>query len=272
MNDFFLAENLVAKEAKFYHAINYADFGAYCRNNAILSRRLLSTLFPDYTKFFSDKLDQDIGVWDRLFGNLNDIGKYFWSYENSTPNAYGPITIVLRKEAWYELTDISITKRTITSVNNEQINHINIDNIFEEFNGHYRLKSGYKGTEVSASNSKIGLNNIAYILIDPININKQSLKKHVLLLLEKTDLLNNGISEKQIIERTVYEVSQKILIEKLLNWARSLRGKLLLNNEQLENSLPNDLKDWFIQLDSWKKRPLASWLTYIYNGTICHLE
>lgn len=272
MSDLLLSLKLIEKEAKFYHAINYSDFGEYCKNGAILSRQLLSTSYPKFTKFFSDRIDIEKGVWGRTFGNLNDIGRYFWSFENSTPNAYGPITIVLRKESWRALRDIAITKRTITSVKNEKITHENVENIFEEFNGHFRLKSGYTGTEVSSSNSKIEFDNIAYLLIDPMIINGQSLKQHVSNLIKDTGLLNNGITANQIKERSVYNEKQKDRISELIEWSQILKGRLIDKNESLENTLPENLNDWFHNIDDWKKGILASWLTYIYNGTISHLE
>ena len=271
MNDIVLSRKLISKEAKFYHAINYADFGAYCSERSILSRQVLSSTYNEFTSFFSDELDKTLNVWNRIFGNLNDIGKYFWKYERATPNAYGPITIVLKKDIWSELSDITITTRTITSLDSKRITDKNVDEIFEEFNGHYRLKLGFTATEVSVLNTKISFDNIAYILIDPMIINGLSLRQHVVNLLVEKNIYNNGITDRQVIERTVYEQSQIDRISKLIEWARILRGNLIIQNEPLEKSLPENLKDWFKQLEDWKKRIMASWLTYIYNGTISKL-
>lgn len=272
LTDLFLREKLKSKEAKLFHAISFSDFAEYCRQRSILSRSVLATNFEGYTRFFSDDVDKELGVWERTFGNLNDFGRYFWQFEAATPNAYGPITIVLGKRCWDTLSDIKITKKTITAEENELLSAAQVDEAYEYVDGVYRLKKGFTATEVSACNPRISLEYLAYILVDPLTVAGKPLREHVLATLEETKCLGEVATEKQVIERRVYCHPQEARIEHLLTWARALSGRLIDENEPLTNTLPAELAEWFNGLEDWKQRILASWLTYTFNGTLRWLE
>src|ERR1043165_6680334 len=85
---------------RLFHAVNLEDFIVYWREQGVISRGRLEKSCPKYTRFFSDEQDRKLGVWERAFGNLNDFGRYFWSYESATPNGYGPITLVFSDSVW----------------------------------------------------------------------------------------------------------------------------------------------------------------------------
>lgn len=272
LNDLLLKEKLKSKEAKLFHAINFRDFVEYCRQRSILARSVLADSFGDYTRFFSDEVDKELGVWERTFGNLNDFGRYFWQFEAATPNAYGPITIVLGRQFWDGLSDIKITKRTITADENELLSAAQIDDAYEYVDGVYRLRAGFTATEVSASNPRISLEYLAYILVDPLIVAGKPLREHVLAALEETACLGEVATAKQVIERRVYCDPQEARIEHLLAWSRTLGGRLIDANEPLQNTLPPELAEWFDSLEEWKQRILASWLTYTFNGTLRWLE
>ncbi len=271
-NNTSLAKNLKSKNVRFFHAINIADFTEYCRQHSILSRSILTEAYKDYTRFFSDNDDIKLGVWERTFGNLNDFGQYFWKYERAIPNAYGPITIVLNKHCWKALKDIQITRKTITAEDNEPISGSQIDEIFSLIKGRYQLKKGFTAAEVSTSDSRISLKDLAYILVDPFKVGKQPIRKHVLNILEETRCLGNLVTENQVIERQIHCPIQESRINQLLDWSRALAGKLIDTNESLQNSLPSELAEWFNDLEEWKQHILASWLTYTFNGTLHWLE
>lgn len=271
-NDLLLSTKLKSKEARLFHAINFGDFCEYCRQHSILARSELAESFDGYTHFFSDNVDRELGVWNRTFGNLNDFGRYFWQFEAAAPNAYGPITFVLGKQCWDSLTDMQLTKKTITATENEQIASADIDNAYEFVDGVYRLRQGYTGLEVSSSNSHISLDSLAYILIDPIKVAGKPLRDHVITTLKNTGCLGNIVTEKQVIERRIYCEPQIARSGLLLDWSRTLAGRLINANEPLENTLPPHLTEWFTGLEVWKQRILASWLTYTFNGTLRWLE
>lgn len=272
LSDVFVVAKLKSKEARFYHAVNFADFREYCRQRSILSRSALAEGFKNYTRFFSDETDREIGVWERTFGNLNDFGRYFWSYESAAPNAYGPITIVLGRQCWDVLSGIQITKKTITAEGNEIIPASGIDDAYECVDGVYRLRAGYTGLEVSSTDTRISLQHLAYILVDPFKVAGRPLREYVVDALREMGCLGQIVTEKQVIERRIYCGPQEARSEQLLAWSRCLAGRLIDANEPLENTLPQELKEWFEGLEVWKRRILASWLTYTFNGTLVWLE
>ena len=263
-----LKRELKSKKAKFYHSINFTDFREYCRQRAILSRDLLAKSLAEYTIFFSDNADKKLGVWERVFGNLNDFGQYFWKFERAVPNAYGTITIILGEGCWDSFSDINITKKTITAKESEVLSATQIDDAFECVDNVYRLKKGFTGAEVSVSNSCISLDCLANILVDPLTVADKTLREHVLSVLEKTECLDKIVTERQVIEREIFCKPQKSRIEHLLTWSRMLEGRLIHKNEPLQKTLPSELAEWFESLEEWKKRILASWLTYTFNGTL----
>src|SRR5579872_2838413 len=111
MADANITEVLFNRFAKFHHAINLRDFSAYCHRRALLSRSELTKTTPEFTAFYSDDSDKRRRLWERVFGNLQDFGVYFWAAEGCTPNAYGPIALIFRRSAWRQIDRIAVTRR-----------------------------------------------------------------------------------------------------------------------------------------------------------------
>ncbi len=258
-------------EQKLYHATNLEDFIAYWGQQGVLSRSCLQDTCSNFTRFFSDEKDKDLKVWDRSFGNLNDFGGYFWKRESSTPNAYGPITLVFSDKVWLSLSDIRITKNTITAVDPSIITPENWSQIYKEVDGKSKIKSGYTACEISVAEKKIPFDNLAYILVDPIRVGGISLRDRLRDSI-KVDESTFNLSEARIIEREIECAAQEERISQLIEWSQNLKGKLIKENRPLAESLPVALREWFNRLEEWKKRILASWLTYTYNGTIRLME
>ncbi len=262
---------LHSAEQRLFHATNLTDFVAYWKAQGLLSRKRLEDQGQGFTRFFSDEKDKKLGVWDRAFGNLNDFGKYFWSYESATPNGYGPITLVFSRDVWAGLPDLKITKRTITSDEPEPIPCEEWPSICETVDGVARFKSGYTGCEVSTSTDLIPFSSLAYILVDPIRLGDVSLRDLIKSMI-KVDENTFSLTEGRLIERAVYCEPQRDRITRLIEWSRSLRGSLLEDNRPVHESLPTELSEWFDGLEEWKQRIMASWLTYTYNGTLRLME
>lgn len=62
------------------------------------------------------------------------------------------------------------------------------------------------------------------------------------------------------------------ILKKLTEWSETLAGRLLHKNEDLQESVPAKLAEWYKQLPPVGRKILASWLTYTYNGTLLHLK
>lgn len=257
---------LYGKRSKFYHAANLRDFSSYIKEGGILSRNRLENGGGGFTEFFTDQKDKYLGVWDKTFGNLNDFSKYFWGKLNSVPNAYGPITFVMNEKIWLDLPDVRITDKTVTSAAYRELEDSDIDSVFIEINGKFYLRKGYTGCEASTTLNLIPFDRLAYVLVDPLEIEGKSLVDVV------RETASPVIRSTRIKERSVEIASQMEIYERLLRWSISLKGKLLHNNESLEQSLPGDLREWFYGLDGVKKKVMASWLTYTYNGTLSLFE
>ena len=100
-----------------YHACQLTDFRTYVELGGIPSRRLMESSGLPFTRFVTDSADHDNGVWPKVFVNLSDFGASFalrhWSDDRApTPNAYGPILLVLRPEALLDADDVAICLRS----------------------------------------------------------------------------------------------------------------------------------------------------------------
>ena len=94
-----------------YHACQLSDFASYLSLGGIPSRALLETNGLPFTPFKTDTIDQENGVWDKVFINLSDFGHFFASddtYLKTTFARNATRYLLLRKtcENW-EIADIS---------------------------------------------------------------------------------------------------------------------------------------------------------------------
>ena len=65
-----------------------------------------------YTRFTSDESDQAYGVFDKVFANLQDFGRFFAFGFAATPCVFGPILLVLGPECLKAADDIAICLRS----------------------------------------------------------------------------------------------------------------------------------------------------------------
>jgi len=252
---------------KLYHAISLNDFSTYVSEGGILSRERLSKANPYFTRFFSDPKDMKLGCWNRTFGNFTDLGARFGQFVNCVPNAFGPINIVLSQSVLNELEDIKVTKVSISKQNYTPSEHdipiSSLHDFFIEKKGVHYPNNDSQGLEFSSSTECINWKHVAYILVDPIECNDKKLKCVV-----EEMLLKNGI-EIKVIER---KIKCKETLDNLLSFSHSLAGSLLHKHQRLEDIVPDQLTNWFDELNPIGKSILASWLTYTYNGTLLHLK
>jgi hypothetical protein len=252
---------------KLYHAISLNDFHTYIKEGGILSREKLSESNPYFTRFFSDPKDIQLGCWNRTFGNFTDLGARFGNFGNSVPNAFGPINIVLSKSVLNDLSDVKVTKVSISqqkyNANEHDVEMSKLSALFNENNGTHYPNNESQGLEFSSSTECIEWKHVAYILVDPIEFNGKSLKAEVERILSQ-----NGI-HKKVLHRNI---KCEETLEHLLQFSGALAGSLLHKNQKLEDVVPENLSCWLSELNPIGKSILASWLTYTYNGTLLHLK
>jgi len=253
-----------------YHAIPLNDLKTYFEQGGILSRSRLSQENPYFTRFFSDPKDIKLGCWDRAFGNFTDLGARFGNFDNYCPNAFGAITLVLKQDLFNNLQDAKITSVSISQQSYDPQKHdVDIENLssyFEQKGERFFVKPQYQGLEFSTSDAFVNLDNVGYILVDPIEYKGQRLIDRVGQLVE-----DFGVGCKVIPRKLKNEDSKKIVLDSLVSWADSLGGTLLHKNQDLESIVPENLKSWLAASPKPGRPILASWLTYTFNGTLLHL-
>lgn len=258
---------LLKNRVRLYHAIPLHDFEFYVESGGVVSRNFLSDGLRDYTRFFSDDQDRQTEYWDRVFGNMTDFGKYFFNSQdasNAVPNAYGAIQLVFNSQVWDGLQDVSITDGTITT-NPYTYNLEDFESMFHGWDPDEKLRRGfYSKAEMSSESNIISFDYLESIIVDPIVWNNRRLFDIVVELLP--DNLRGLVIERSFEDESVLQIYNQLLI-----WSNDLAGGLLENNRPLEESLPEYLRNWFDTLWVVRKRALASWLTYTYNGTLSRI-
>ena len=259
-----VADELRRVEAKFYHATQLQDFKLYCGEGAVLSRAELESADGAHTGFYTDDSDKEKGLWNRVFGNIEDFGRLFWNQNAGVPNAYGPITLVFDSGVWAHLDGIAVTERGAFHADfdlaEEEMSPEEIGDCFEE--GEHKTRQIRWGLEVSSSSHRLPLSEIAYVLVDPISPGFVDVVR---------EAASGCIKQSRIIERTLYgkpldEGKRKLLLE-LSEWARELEGSPPAAN-QLASRVPESLAEWFDKVRQTQHGVLRQWLDYTYNGTL----
>ncbi|WP_017298355.1 hypothetical protein [Nodosilinea nodulosa] len=263
--------NTITSKIRLYHATQLSDFETYLKCSGVLCREDLEAANPEFTKFFSDDKDKTDNNWNRTFGNFADFGARFANFDGSVvPNAYGPICIVFIPGLVEILSDFKATKISVATDGYEPDSHlISLDELpshFEETqSGVFPTKTS-SGMEFSCANRIIEFTNVAYIIVDAIDYNGSFLPD---IITEKVS--GAGLSIKVMPRKMKKPEEKQAILSALLLWAATLGGKLLDENEELENSVPDELKGWLKGLNPKGRGILASWLTYIYSGTLRYL-
>jgi hypothetical protein len=94
------------------HACQFQDFESYLHLGGVPSRQLLETSVLPFTRFVSDDRDKQNGVWDKVFANLSDFWSTFAWGGSGTPNAFGPILLLLQADALLPATEVAVTLRS----------------------------------------------------------------------------------------------------------------------------------------------------------------
>ena len=107
-----VSEIFSERQVRLYHACQYVDFVSYVELGGIPSRGLLESRSAKLTPFDTDATDKSKGVWNSVFFNVTDFGKAFADKKFATPNAYGPILLILNPRALVECDDLAICVRS----------------------------------------------------------------------------------------------------------------------------------------------------------------
>ena len=266
MADSNIADVLFNRFAKLHHAINLRDFSAYCHRRALLSRGELSKTTSEFTAFYSDTTDKERGLWERVFGNLQDFGFYFWAAPGCTPNAYGPITLVFCREAWRQIDDITVTRKNAATrdfdLATDKMPMDELASCFERNKKNY-WQLNCNGLEVSLGTSFLSLDFVEQVIVEPVFSDFVDKVRDV--------WTSSGFEGVLVVPRTlrnncVPEERRKVFAE-LVNWSASFAGNVPISTD-LKNAVPSNLKEWANQLRDSQWAPLRQWLEYTYKGTL----
>lgn len=180
MTDRELAAVLIAKNVHFFHAMNLRDFSAYCRSRSLLSRTEMIESDPDYTEFWSDEIDSQRGVLSRVFGNVYDFAAIFArARDASSPNIYGPVTLVFSPEVYEEMVDIVLTQRSIVELEDpwraSALNDVQIDEMLEGSVYGDAIAAPYSFTEVSCANPWLEWRHLKEVVVEPLVVGEVDL-------------------------------------------------------------------------------------------------
>lgn len=180
-----IAAKFAARRVRFYHAENLRNFATYCTWRAVLSRSELKQKDPVYyTRFYSDASDEDLGALTRVFGNIYDFGSIFARAGNTIPNVYGPITLVFKPTVFAQMTDISITPKSIVNLGAawtaaRVTDPAVVDEIVAGDAYGRPVAPEWQMSELSCENSSLSFDHLEKILVEPIVVVGRALIDYV---------------------------------------------------------------------------------------------
>lgn len=266
-----MADLLYQHRVSAYHATNLLDLATYLELRAIPSREVLSA--RPFTRFFSDDRDVELGVWDSTFANLANLGNPFWFKSDwNVPNAFGPITLVLNPALWLAYNRFIVRDYSVTNKRARELEEHEVAAVLKPSGAdgrHFVNAKDGKSYEVEFPINRVELSAdvLAYLLVDPLVYEGVALVEAVKARAADTAWLG----ESRVIACKVSDQGASARMALLVRWAAELGGRLLDNYEDLAETVPAELADWYHALSSGRQRGLASWLTYTFNGTLSQL-
>lgn len=262
--DQYIATAFGSAGVRFYHADNLRHFSLHYQHKALLAKSELIKLDSGYTRFYSDKSDEESGALDRVFGNIYDFGAIFARAPGTTPNIYGPITLVFRSTSFASMRDIAITPKSIVTYGADwQRARVHdqktIDTIVggDGFGG--PVARSWQMCEVSFAGPSLQLSLLERILVEPIRIGGKSLLSYVR---EAAPTLGSITLERP------YSYKKHIanLRDLAATCERIPRGT---ENDSWRFSV-EDLPSGWETLAPVMRRRLPGWCRYFYFGTVAH--
>lgn len=189
-----LGERLTDANVRFYHAENLQNFRTHCQANALVCREALMSSDPvNYTRLYSDSIDERRGVLGRVFGNMYDFGAVFSRGKGTVPNTYGPITLVFKPSVYSIMQDIVITPKSIVKYSDDWRSHAikekpQIDALLAGDSFGSPIANGYQFAELSCQNNALPFSFLEKIIVERIDVAGVSLFAVVKSVLAKQGL------------------------------------------------------------------------------------
>lgn len=250
------------KHAKIFHAAQLRDFETYVEMGRIAPRsELFERGTAEYTPFGSDADDVDrMGCANDCFGNLIDQGN-FSRKGNGIPNVYGPITLVFKPEALRSpgLGEVSVRRKAIWSANPAGREVLDASGVAALYNDKGFADSG----EIQIHAGALRLQDVQYIIVNPITVNGVSLAQRVRDLVQNIPGRENN--PVRVYERKFAEDGLPVY-EELVTWASDAPAR-----DSTYDTLPEGLQERFAHLGAWKHDNIRRFADYLSHGTLSRL-
>jgi hypothetical protein len=249
--------------AKLFHAAQLRDFETYVRHGYVVPRaQLFEEGTQAYTPFASDKDDVERMDCDAdCFGNLLDQGN-FSNKGNGIPNVYGPITLYFRPAAMTNTgaTDVTVRRNAIWSSKSSYADVLGCADIRGLYNAAGYAKSG----EFQIHGGALRIDDLAYVVVNPITVNRQTLKERVEKLL--ANVVNRHGYPIAVYERNM-SANGRAIYDELVAWAGDVD-----KNDGEYTTLPKPVQVSFEHLGDFKAGNLERFAKYLDHGTLSRMR
>lgn len=263
-HDSLISAKLIQHDVRVYHAENLRNFRTYCRNKAVMCRNDLIENDPKfYTEFYSDSTDRKLGALGRFFGNIYDFGSVFSRAQDTVPNIYGPIMLIFRPEIFSSMSDICITKKSIASLRERWresaiVSESEIDLLLSGDRYGSPINPSYHYSEISCANSRISLDFLEKIIVEPIAI-------HGIQLIDLVrETCDRSPIACPIIERGYRSLNNRNLLRDLVSICGSLPPAASQQGWSFDES---KLPQGFSSYRPERKNHICLWIKYFFFGT-----
>lgn len=280
-----LVDLLTRRGASLFHACQYIDFCSYVKVGGIPSRRLLKERGYPFTTFETDQMDDENGVWDKVFFNLSDFGRMFANpgktvVPRAVPTVYGPIQLRVRPEALSTVDDVAVCIKSagFFGYNREAQALKSVEEVDRLFR--YPLSSGGGLSEIkwiselqdlypniprvanpeincSSGMEYVSLNYVDRIIVDPYVLAGRTLKEYVKEVVPGRWQVNIGERAVSANRKRLYQEIATLLVA----------GIPTLQSIQRGSSLDADLRQWASNLDSLEYN-FKNFVRYLREGTL----
>jgi hypothetical protein len=280
---------------KFYHACQYKDFKTYLEIGGVPSRNLMERSGQPYTVFDTDNIDRENEVWNKVFGNLQDLGKGFAQGQRNentapTPNPYGPILLIFKPEVFTEALDVAISLRSAGGRDfnreNEALASAEIVNLIFLYEDITQAPNEYSKAHLKYSralietfgdqnagspevscvvpNEKFSFKRLIIICVDPYIINGQNLKEEVRSL-KVQHRLGCVVWERR------YREGRREMIQELANLLHD--GFVSIPELIRSQNISDSLRDYAVRIQRGKMEFFYNrFASYLRTGTILELN
>ncbi len=248
--------------AKIFHAVQLRDLETYVHLGHVATRAELFEHSPvEYTPFGSDVDDQNqMDCAADCFGNLVDQG-FFSTAGRGIPNVYGPITLVFYPVALRNSgsNEIIVRRGAIWSSDEAGRQALTPYGIRALFDSRGFTKRG----ELQVRHGLLRLADLAYVIVNPITINGQSLVERVRTMVQNLP----GRNEPVPVYERKFVANGREIYDEFVRWAGGAP-----QHQGAYETLPAGVRESIDRLGDWKYANISRFAEYLSHGTLSRMH